>query len=641
MIVNKRVALLIVAAVMISRPMSVFAQSFCDSIVIDSDHVLGDNLSQIEESAGALQRAGADIHVVLLSDKKAGDLAAVENTRRSGCPTWQGNSRTGRSSSLLLVLVSVPDRRTAIYYGPQWVSKLDPFYQQIARESMNPRFETGDFTGGLQVGLERITSALIPPTQPAAASQIQTTTSVDMTGFANVLLIMVGGGGALYIIVLVVVERSGRLSARRKARDAANAAIDAITGSLSQRLDQIDWDVKELTSHLSEQDVQRVSEAHSTVHRVYGQASGRIAKAGNVKSSILWMGRTGFTQMERSYRSVQEEATAAIMEAEEIVARHQQVIAQAPQEMEAAQQAIAQAAKAITNRRTEYCTTTLEDNLALARRIAKQAGELLTSHEYETAITGARQAKREAEQVTLFAQNLPQIAKRLPQMQKDAAASYARANEYLQSYRKEGDFRSLFQQLAPAQRLLEDVISRLTERQPDYVLVQMELQEAQQIYDAVLAQAHAQMRAYERLRDQLHQLTRQTTAAIASVRTQIERTRYSGRKGREKLAIAEGFLEQSQDRKRPLAERHGLVSKAYSETVEAAKTVGRIRTTSTTTGGGDSSGFVFVAYSDGGSSFSGGSTSGGGSSCGGGGGSSGCGGGGGGCGGGGCGGGGS
>jgi hypothetical protein len=59
-------------------------------------------------------------------------------------------------NNLVVVMISVAEHKTGIYYGSQWGTALDSAYLTIQTDSMNPRFRDGDLTGGMTAGLDAL-----------------------------------------------------------------------------------------------------------------------------------------------------------------------------------------------------------------------------------------------------------------------------------------------------------------------------------------------------------------------------------------------------------------------------------------------------------------------------------------------------
>ena len=83
----------------------------------------------------------------------------------SGCKTWQG-AEGDVKNNLVVLMVSVDDKRTGLYYGEVYRRVLDKQWNGVQKDSTNPRFHDGDFTAGMVAGLGRIAFFVDPSYSP-------------------------------------------------------------------------------------------------------------------------------------------------------------------------------------------------------------------------------------------------------------------------------------------------------------------------------------------------------------------------------------------------------------------------------------------------------------------------------------------
>ena len=143
------------------------ADEFCDSRVFDeSGGRIGAVRQGLEQAAGTVSNTtGADLYVRAMSRVPGGDLDAWQAAAERRCPAWGGLSG-GRSPNLIVLAVSVDDRKTGIYYGSRWKAALDPSWRSIQDSAMNSRFRQGDVGGGLLQGLVQVAAAIAPVATP-------------------------------------------------------------------------------------------------------------------------------------------------------------------------------------------------------------------------------------------------------------------------------------------------------------------------------------------------------------------------------------------------------------------------------------------------------------------------------------------
>ena len=168
---GKRVVLGAVALLTLlgARPGPAGAEELCTNRVFDDAARLGILRQAVDQTTTTLaQAAKADVYVRVLARVPGADLDAWQAELERRCPNWQ-NGAGGRAPGLVVVAVAVDDRKTGIYYGEQWRAALDPKWQAIQDNAMNPRFKEGDIGGGVLAGLAEVTAAIAAsPAAPAS-----------------------------------------------------------------------------------------------------------------------------------------------------------------------------------------------------------------------------------------------------------------------------------------------------------------------------------------------------------------------------------------------------------------------------------------------------------------------------------------
>lgn len=135
--------------------------------VEDPDNLLGAQASQVREAAQRLAGEGADV-IVVAAGPAAGSTPTSADQYLSNLLAQ--NSIAPSSSQLnpnqVVFYVARDARRTSLLYGSRWKQTLDPVFQSIQSEQMNPRFANGDLVGGLVAGIDATRTTINPPTSP-------------------------------------------------------------------------------------------------------------------------------------------------------------------------------------------------------------------------------------------------------------------------------------------------------------------------------------------------------------------------------------------------------------------------------------------------------------------------------------------
>jgi hypothetical protein len=182
--------------------------------VEDPDNLLGAQVEQLRSAAQRLADEGADVIVVAARQSAGTNTDQFLNTFLA-----QNNiapSSTRLNPNQIVFYVAQDARRTSLLYGSRWKQTLDPVFQSIQSQQMNPRFADGDIAGGLIAGIDATRATINPPTPTA--------------------VYLIGGALALTVIGVVAVPllQKRRASATaletarermRSARQAAGAAI--------------------------------------------------------------------------------------------------------------------------------------------------------------------------------------------------------------------------------------------------------------------------------------------------------------------------------------------------------------------------------------------------------------------------------
>lgn len=140
----------------------------CKALVLDPGHHV--DLAKVTRAATKVQDQAADIRVRVYDSVPDGNLDAYVRGLTHRCGTWQ-DAAGGVKNNLVVLAVDIGDRRTGLYYGDTYRSILDKKWTGIQADAMNPRFEAGDYTGGLVAGLAQISTYVALATSRRAGTR--------------------------------------------------------------------------------------------------------------------------------------------------------------------------------------------------------------------------------------------------------------------------------------------------------------------------------------------------------------------------------------------------------------------------------------------------------------------------------------
>lgn len=133
--------------------------------VEDPDNLLGAQANQVREAAQQLAGEGAEV-IVVAAGAAGGSSAgsADEFLSRFLAQNNIAPSSSRINPNQVVFYVARDARRTSLLYGSRWKQTLDPVFQSIQAEQMNPRFANGDVAAGLVAGIDAVRTTINPPT---------------------------------------------------------------------------------------------------------------------------------------------------------------------------------------------------------------------------------------------------------------------------------------------------------------------------------------------------------------------------------------------------------------------------------------------------------------------------------------------
>src|SRR5919199_1586553 len=176
-----------------------FAQS--GRVLIDDPDGLFRDRSAVQAAADRL--AGEGVDVVVVGVRNAGPNAAAAQSYIDNRLQQLGVAQSTRAlrGNQIVFYVAPQPGFDGLYFVSRYKDKLQPAYQQIARQQMRPRFTQGDYIGGMVAGIDAVRTTLNPPTSPVVWI----------------------GAGVVALIVIVAVARP-MLQQRKAAADALSSA---------------------------------------------------------------------------------------------------------------------------------------------------------------------------------------------------------------------------------------------------------------------------------------------------------------------------------------------------------------------------------------------------------------------------------
>lgn len=126
----------------------------CDEVLVDDAGVVDDPTALLA-AADLLAAEGPLVRVRTFTTVPGGDLDATIEAVQDRCASWATPDGDWRNS-LVVLAVSVDDRRSGVYYGGRWARVLDDRHDDVRTQTMNPWFRDGDYATGLAEGLGEI-----------------------------------------------------------------------------------------------------------------------------------------------------------------------------------------------------------------------------------------------------------------------------------------------------------------------------------------------------------------------------------------------------------------------------------------------------------------------------------------------------
>ncbi len=413
-----RLALLVLLALFtlsLLVPFTAIAQSPCEQTVVDSAGVFGNRTADVEAAARNLASSGADVRVrIVQTYGSAGNLDRYESQLEQQCPSWT-DAGGNRKNNLVVILVSIQERQTGLYYGSQWENALGSRWTQIQTNTMNPRFQQGDFAGGVIAGLNEINRLITAQ----ASGPVSTPSSGGFPAgqvaliFLLVLLFFFVLPIGLFLFIRYRKSKERRLAAQQKARLAKQGAA-AKVNSLVDAVQMLEIKVNATAAKVSPEDVAPLLDGLNKAKNLVDQGAQTYSElnhsAGNPDDPKLGEAQLGVVAQE--YQKVTDtlrEASSEVGQVEAGIATLQQAADSYDSRAAEVKTAIESAAnKQEGAKKTGFKASEPAEMLARARKLLEQAAALAQSKKFIQAMKALNDAGDLAAQADKYIDELPQ-----------------------------------------------------------------------------------------------------------------------------------------------------------------------------------------------------------------------------------------
>lgn len=293
--------------------------SDCDSVVLDTAQLFGDDLKKVENAANELIKAGANVRVVTSKNytSEASTLDDFKGRLQARCPSWR-SADGGMRNNLIVFMIDRENRDVGVYYGDEWVQAFqNNAVAHINSNIMGPRFRDGDFAGGFANGIsyvETLVRSQLTPSTSRAPTTVIHQEAADNSGFISVLwvLVLLGAAGALLVFGMRFMQ------ARRTAREQLEAALQKAQmakTSCATAINSYDTAVLEAKIHavkqlISDDDFNALKRELDAVQRSHAARSAEFSELETVAGSDLNSGdqsKEAYATIGNKYEQLQKE----------------------------------------------------------------------------------------------------------------------------------------------------------------------------------------------------------------------------------------------------------------------------------------------------------------------------------------------
>ena len=261
--------------IFISAP-SVLAQSVDQLEVIDGAQLFGSEISEVESIADKLKTHGADVRIrTILTYGSAGNLDQYEAQLEQQSPSWIGQDND-RKNNLIVLIISLQERQTGLYYGAFWADALDNNWLRIQTDIMNPAFRNEDFAGGTIKALEEVQRLITGTGQVQTSSQPETARPMGWI-IPVVILVIIGAIIVVFLFRNRSKKRTRQLAARQKAMIPKRAAASGIN-ELIETVQMLEIKVNVMAEKVSPDEAIPVRDSLAKAKRLVDQSSQKYSE---------------------------------------------------------------------------------------------------------------------------------------------------------------------------------------------------------------------------------------------------------------------------------------------------------------------------------------------------------------------------
>jgi hypothetical protein len=267
--------------------------------VIDPDGVLGPQSDAVRQAAERLANEGAQV-IILAAGTSAGmDGSSAEQYLDQ--VLLQNNlapSSAQLNPNQIVFFVAQDAQYSALFYGGRWRQVLDPVYQRIIDQQMNPRFAEGNIAGGLVAGIDAARTQINPPTPT----------------FVYVLGAVLVGTVAALLVVPRLRQRRETAAALARARERmaqARRAAGAAIVDLNQRMETARAKAQYDQLSYSSADVQHLQALQQEAEQAFNEAQFAFKAAEDRSRAQSNLNAGDYAAISQLYERVQEQTRRA------------------------------------------------------------------------------------------------------------------------------------------------------------------------------------------------------------------------------------------------------------------------------------------------------------------------------------------
>ncbi len=383
------------------------AQSLDQMLVIDDANIFGDKITEIKAAAEELQNQGADVRVRTITSFGAyGNLDQYELQLEQRSPSWIGQNGDIKNN-LIVLIISLEERETGLYYGEIWTNVLDDNWNRIQSDIMHPLFKDGDYAGGVIQGLKEI-QRLIKEKDQTQSPTGQSKSWIIPLVFLIILVLVIG-----FFVFSRYRQNKAKISAvRQKAILAKQAAASGIN-ELIEATQMLDIKVNVTADKIAPEEAvplrNGLEKATGLVNRSSQAYSDLSHSAGNPENPRLGEAELGVIEPEYQKIVIDlRDARDAIKDVEARIAGVQQTIDGFPQKVTEVNTAIKEALNKENGLQTAgFKTTYIKDLINKSSETLGQANSLVAKRQYNEAMKFVGSANNQIQQAFQAMEDLP------------------------------------------------------------------------------------------------------------------------------------------------------------------------------------------------------------------------------------------